>query len=210
MRNHTSKIYMDISNVFIVCLILSNIIAGRLFVIKGISLPAAVILFPVTYIIGDVVAEVYGFALSRRMIITGVLLNIFASVIFAIATNLPAPTYFNNVDAYAIVLGVVPRVTVASLLGFFVGSISNAAVMSIVRKLTNGRFLFVRTILSTLVGEGLDTGIFISISFLGTIPFANMLSMMIFQYCFKVLYEAIFTPILYRVIKIVKDKETTA
>lgn len=202
-----SKTYLNLVTVFIVCLILSNIIAGRLFVIGNVVLPAAVILFPVTYIIGDVVAEVYGYGHTRAMIIRGLILCALASVVFLIATNLPSPEGFANEAAYSVVLGFVPRVTLASLAGFFVGSMANAAIMTWVKKLTQGRWLYVRTISSTLVGEGLDTVVFIFISFFGLLPTAELLKMMLFQYLFKVLYEIAFTPLLYGVVKLVKARE---
>ena len=193
--------------VFTSCLLISNIVAGRLFAVGNMVLPSAVLLFPITYIIGDVVAEVYGFAQSRQMIMISLIISIFASVIFWVTNSLPMTDDITRAEAYITVLGFVPRTVIASLISFFVGSISNAALMNILKRSVQCKHLYVRTILSTLVGEGLDTVIFIYISFVRILPYTEMVYMMCFQYIFKVSYEILFTPFLYQIITWVQKFE---
>lgn len=199
--------YMYLVIVFTSCLLISNIVAGRLFAVGNMVLPSAVLLFPITYIIGDVVAEVYGFAQSRQMIMISLIISIFASVIFWVTNSLPMTDDITRAEAYITVLGFVPRTVIASLISFFVGSISNAALMNILKRSVQYKHLYVRTILSTLVGEGLDTVIFIYISFVRILPYTEMVYMMCFQYIFKVSYEILFTPFLYQIITWVQKFE---
>jgi hypothetical protein len=134
--------------------------------------------------------------------------SFFAVVIYLITIALPYPDFWTNQDAYQTVLGTTPRVFAASLIGYLFGEFSNSIVLSKLKLLTNGRWLWVRTIGSTLVGEALDSVLFITISFLGTMSVTNVLQMIAFQYLFKVCYEIIFTPITYAVVKRVKQVES--
>ena len=199
---------MCIGIVFVTCLLLSNLIAGKMWAVTpDITLPAAVILFPVTYIIGDIFTEVYGFRKARTIIWMGFACSFFAVLIYLITIALPHPGYWENQDAYAIVMGTTPRVCVASFMGYLFGEFSNSIILSKLKVATKGKKLWVRTILSTVVGEGLDSVIFIVISFWGTMENSVVLKMILFQYLFKVLYEAIFTPVTYLAVKAVKKAE---
>jgi hypothetical protein len=175
--------------------------------VGGIVLPSAVILFPVTYILADVFTEVYGFRKTRMVIWIGFAANAFMSLVFLIAIILPTPSFFAHQAAYATVLGSTPRVLAASLAGYWAGEFSNSIVLSVLKKVTKGRYLWTRTIGSTIVGEGLDTILFISIAFVGTVPTQTLLQMMLAQYLFKVGYEVIFTPLTYLVVGFIKRKE---
>ena len=199
---------MCIGIVFVTCLLLSNLIAGKMWAVTpDITLPAAVILFPVTYIIGDIFTEVYGFRKARTIIWMGFACSFFAVLIYLITIALPHPGYWENQDAYAIVMGTTPRVCVASFTGYLFGEFSNSIILSKLKVATKGKKLWVRTILSTVVGEGLDSVIFIVISFWGTMENSVVLKMILFQYLFKVLYDAIFTPVTYLAVKAVKKAE---
>ena len=203
-----SRLFMCIGIVFVTCLLLSNLIAGKMWAVtESITLPAAVILFPLTYIIGDVFTEVYGFRKARTVIWLGFGCSFFAVMIYLLTIALPHPGYWENQDAYAIVMGTTPRVAIASFAGYLFGEFSNSIVLSKMKVATKGKRLWVRTILSTVVGEGLDSVIFITIAFWGTMDNSVVLQMILFQYLFKVGYEALFTPVTYLVVKAVKKAE---
>lgn len=203
-----SRLFMCIGVVFIMCLLLSNLIAGKMWAVtENITLPAAVILFPVTYILGDVFTEVYGFRKARSVIWLGFMCSFFAVMVYLLTIALPHPGYWENQEAYAIVMGTTPRVAIASFAGYLFGEFSNSIILSRLKVVTKGKKLWIRTIVSTLIGEGLDSVIFIMISFWGTMENSVVLRMILFQYLFKVSYEIIFTPLTYLVIKKVKKAE---
>lgn len=207
-KNSVSKVFMIIGIVYVTCLLLSNLIAGKMWgVTDDITLPAAVILFPITYILGDVFTEVYGFKKARMLIWIGFACSFFAVCIYLITIALPHPGYWENQDAYEVVMGTTPRVAVASFVGYLFGEFSNSIILSKLKVATKGKKLWLRTILSTIVGEGFDSVIFIMISFWGTMDNSVVLHMIMYQYIFKVCYEVIFTPLTYAVVKWIKKKE---
>ena len=203
-----SRLYMTIGIIFVTCLVLSNTVAGKMWAVTDrITLPGAVILFPITYILADIFTEVYGFKKARFIIWTGFGCSFFAVLVYIITIALPYPAFFENQDAYKTVLGTTLRVAIASFAGYLFGEFSNSIIMSKLKVVTKGKNLWIRTIFSTIVGEGFDSVIFITISFWGTMENREVLKMILFQYLFKVLYEAIFTPLTYLVVKWVKNKE---
>ena len=207
---NVSRLFMCIGIIFVTCLLLSNLIAGKMWAVtENIALPAAVILFPLTYIIGDVFTEVYGFRKDRIIIWLGFACSFFAVMIYLITIALPHPGYWENQDAYAAVMGTTPRVAVASFAGYLFGEFSNSIILSRLKVVTKGKKLWLRTIFSTIVGEGLDSVIFILISFWGTMDNSVVLQMILFQYLFKVGYEVVFTPVTYIVVKAIKKAEGT-
>lgn len=200
--------FMVIAVIYVTCLLLSNLIAGKMWAVtESITLPAAVILFPVTYIFGDIFTEVYGFKKARTIIWLGFGCSFFAVAVYLITIALPHPGFWGNQDAYAVVMGTTPRVALASFAGYLFGEFSNSMILSKLKVATKGKKLWVRTILSTLVGEGFDSVIFILISFWGTMDNATILQMILFQYLFKVCYEVIFTPLTYIIVNWLKRKE---
>lgn len=203
-----SKLFMCIGIIFVACLILSNIIAGKMWAVtESITLPAAVILFPVTYILGDVFTEVYGFKKARLVIWMGFAMSFFAVIIYLLVIALPHPDFWEGQPSYETVMGTTPRVALASFAGYLFGEFSNSMILSKLKVVTKGKNLWVRTILSTVVGEGFDSVIFITISFWGTMENSVVLKMILFQYLFKVAYEVIFTPVTYLVVRWIKKKE---
>ncbi len=202
-----SSLFVIIGCLFVTCLLISNIIAGKLISIFGMVLPAAVILFPITYIFGDILTEVYGFKRSRLIIWTGFACNFLMAAVFMLTVALPHPDFWQGQNAYQLVLGMTPRVVVASLAGYFLGEFSNSVIMSKMKILTEGKWLFTRTIGSTIVGEAFDTVVFISIAFGGTVALPVLFSMMVAQYLFKVLYEVLATPLTYLAVGWVKKKD---
>lgn len=203
-----SKLFLIITVVYVTCLLLSNLVAGKMWAVTGnITLPAAVILFPITYIFGDIFTEVYGFKNARIIIWLGFACSFFAVGVYMITIGLPHPDFWTNQEAYATVLGTTPRVAAASFIGYLFGEFSNSMVLSKLKVMTGGKKLWVRTILSTLVGEGFDSVIFVTVSFWGTMENATLLQMIFFQYLFKVCYEIIFTPATYAIVNWIKRKE---
>ena len=207
-NNTVSMTFLLIAATYVTCLLLSNIIAGKMWAVtENITLPAAVILFPVTYIFGDIFTEVYGFKKARVIIWLGFACSFFAVGIYLITIALPHPGFWDGQEAYATVMGTTPRVAVASFAGYLFGEFSNSIVLSKLKVKTNGSKLWLRTILSTIVGEGFDSVIFITISFWGTMDNSTVLQMILFQYLFKVIYEVLFTPVTYKIVDVVKKKE---
>ena len=205
---NVSRLYMQIGIIFVACLLLSNLIAGKMWAVSDeITLPAAVILFPVTYILGDVFTEVYGFHKARVIIWAGFACSFFAVLVYLLTIALPHPGYWEGPEAYAAVLGTTPRVAFASFAGYLFGEFSNSMILSKLKVLTGGKKLWLRTISSTIIGEGFDSVIFIMISFWGTMENSVVLKMILFQYLFKVAYEILFTPLTYAVVRFIKKKE---
>ena len=158
---NVSKMFMYIGIMYVTCLLLSNIIAGKMWAVsENITLPAAVILFPITYIFGDIFTEVYGFKKARSIIWAGFICSFFAVLIYLFTIWLPHPGYWENQDAYKVVMGTTPRVAIASFAGYLFGEFSNSMILSKLKVLTKGKNLWIRTILSTVVGEGFDSVIF--------------------------------------------------
>lgn len=207
-KNTVSRLFMCIGILYVTCLLLSNLIAGKMWAVtESITLPAAVILFPITYIFGDVITEVYGFKNARTIIWLGFACSFFAVLVYLVTITLPHPDFWTNQKAYEAVMGTTPRVAAASFIGYLFGEFSNSMLLSKLKVATKGRKLWVRTILSTIVGEGFDSVIFIMVSFWGTMDNATVFKMILFQYLFKVCYEIIFTPVTYAVINWLKRKE---
>jgi uncharacterized integral membrane protein (TIGR00697 family) len=202
-----SPLYLIIACLFVTCLLISNIIAGKLVQIRGMVLPAAVILFPLTYVFGDILTEVYGFRRARLVIWIGFIANLLMAAVFTVTIALPHPTFWTEQGAFRTVLGFTPRLVAASLVAYWAGEFSNSIVLSKVKILTRGRWLWFRTIGSTLVGEGLDTLLFITIAFAGMLPAVVLFEMMLAQYVWKVSYEIAVTPLTYLLVGWLKKRE---
>ena len=151
-------------------MITSNIIAVKLISVAGFILPAAIIIFPISYIIGDILTEVYGYRQARQVIWLGFLCNLIAVIGIWLGGLLPPAPFWAGQAAYDAILGYVPRLLVASFVAYLVGEFSNAYVLAKMKVATEGRWLWARTISSTLVGQGLDSAVFITLAFVGTIP----------------------------------------
>jgi uncharacterized integral membrane protein (TIGR00697 family) len=204
---NASHLFVLIACIFVSCLLISNIIAGKLIIWSGIVLPGAVILFPVVYIAGDVLTEVYGFQKARLVIWAGVLCNLIMVAAFYLVLAIPAPEFLAGDSAFALVLGMTPRIVLASLMAYWAGEFANSMVLSKLKVFTEGRFLWMRTIGSTLVGQCLDTFIFITVAFWGTVPNSVLGQMILYQYLFKVIFEIAATPLTYSVVGWLKRTE---
>lgn len=211
-RNVIDKysIYFLVTAVTSVALLLiSNITAVKLFQVGSIILPTSALLFPLTYIIGDVIAEVYGYKKAKLVIMLGFTFNAFMSLFFLIAIKLPSAETWTLQNEFASILGTTPRLFIASLTAVLIGSLSNAFVLNVIKKHTGEKLLWVRTIGSTIVGELLDTLAFVLIAFIGTIPTSALITTIISQYIWKVAYEALATPLTYAVINKYKKLENS-
>lgn len=201
-----STIFLYLSIVFIVCFLLSNILASKLLKFGTFSVSAGILVFPISYIINDVLSEVYGYTKVKKIIVLGFILNIFMAIIFKLAIILPAPDFFENSHAFEIILGSTPRIVLAGLVAYLFGSLVNAKVVDKMKKNSKNRF-FVRAILSTIFGETVDSLIFVPIAFFGTMPFLQMLIMILLQVILKTLYEVICLPITTLVVSKIKRYE---
>lgn len=202
-----SKLYFLLTIIYITLILTSNILAGRLIMIANLSLTGAVLLFPITYILGDIFTEVYGFEKNKQVIWLTFICNIIMTLCFIFVINLPYPNTFKNADAFKVVLGFTPKVLISSMLGLIIGSFLNSIVMSRLKIITKGKYLALRTILSTVVGELADTTIFLLIAFCGSLPNNILINMIICQFIVKIIIEVIGTPITYLLIDKVKKKE---
>lgn len=192
------NIYMILLSLYCVSLVVSNIISNRTFDIGQFMLPSAVIVFPIIYIINDVLTECYGFKMTSRAIWTAFGLNLMAVIFFNIAVNLPTTTDYSS---YNIVLGNTLKPLIASVLAYLIGSFVNAKIMDTLR---NHKSLMLRCVLSTLFGETIDAMIFISIMFIGIMDFKIVCSMIITQAVFKTLYEVVVYPVTRKVINTIR------
>jgi len=199
--------FVIIAGIFVTCLITANIIAVKLILLFGFLVPAGVIVFPLSYLFGDVLTEVYGYGAARYVIWLGFGCNLLAVIAFFIGGLAPAAPFWHNQAAYDAILGFTPRLLLASFIAYLVGEFTNSFVLAKLKIATKGRWLWTRTIGSTLVGEGLDTLIFISIAFWGVIPSQLMLTAILTQWMFKVLYEVVATPFTYTVVGFLKRRE---
>ncbi|MEQ8201725.1 MAG: queuosine precursor transporter [Syntrophomonadaceae bacterium] len=206
-RTDISIPFLAITSLFITCLLITNIVAGRLVQLGGMTLTADLFLFPLTYIFGDVLTEVYGFKRARLTIWLGFAANLLMALVFILVVSLPSPSFFEHESAYRTVLGFAPRIVAASLLAYFAGEFSNSVILSRMKLATQGRWLWTRTIGSTLVGEGIDTTVFMAIAFWGLYSADIFMGMVLVQYGWKVAYEVLATPITYAVVRYLKQSE---
>ena len=202
-----SSYFLLVSIAFVTCLIVSNIIAVKLIDVSGYILTGAIMIFPITYIIGDILTEVYGYSKARQVIWMGFIANTFAVCIFAIVGMLPAAEIWNDQNAYDAIFGATPRILIASMAAYLVGEFANSYVLAKLKILTHGRFLWIRTIGSTIVGQSLDSVIFIFIAFSSILPIESLIMATIVQITAKSGYEALATPITYIVVNWLKNKE---
>lgn len=194
-----------ITAIFITCLITANVIAVKLVSFGPVILPAAIFIFPLSYIFGDVLTEVYGYRQARQVIWLAFICNLIFVVFVWVGQILPPASFWEGQAAYERILGYTPRLLTASFLGYLVGEFANSFIMARMKILTRGRWLWSRTIGSTVVGQGLDTAIFITIAFIGTPAFLPV--MILYHWLAKTVIEALATPATYRLVNYLKRKE---
>lgn len=199
--------FVMLTAVFVSCLLVANIIAVKPMSIAGLVVPAAVIIFPISYICGDVFTEVYGYHRARQVIWLGFGCNLLAIGAIWAAQVLPGADFWDAQAAYERILGFAPRLLLASFCAYLIGEFTNSFVLAKMKVLTAGRMLWARILGSTIVGQGLDSLVFITVAFLGTMPMSGLVSMMITQWLFKVVYEALAMPLTYTVVHVLKQQE---
>jgi uncharacterized integral membrane protein (TIGR00697 family) len=203
-----SPAFTVITALFVTVLITANIIAVKLIEVGGLVLNSAIVIFPISYIVSDVLTEVYGYARARRVIWLGFACNLIAGLAIVAAGALPpAPFWAENQKAYDAILGVAPRVLIASFVAYLVGEFVNAVVLARMKVATEGRFLWARTIGSTIVGQGVDSFVFVSLAFTGVMPPDVLHTSIVNQWFAKTAYETIATPLTYVVVTWLKRHE---
>jgi len=201
------RYYDIILGLFVAVLLISNVVSAKIVKLGPFTFDGGTILFPLAYIFGDILTEVYGYKRGRRIIWLGFFANILMATIFIIVGKLPPAADWGNQAAYDAILGWVPRIVIGSLIAYWAGEFSNSFVLAKMKILTKGKWLFTRTIGSTIVGEAVDTILFCLIAFFGQIPGALLLTVILSNYIFKVGVEVIFTPITYAIVGFLKRKE---
>jgi uncharacterized integral membrane protein (TIGR00697 family) len=202
--------FVTFAALFVTCLLTANIMAAKLISLGGVVLTAGIVVFPVSYIVGDVLTEVWGYAAARRVIWLGFACNALMVLAIWLGGELPAAPFWRGQPAYQEILGHTPRILAASFVAYLVGEFANAFVLAKLKIATQGRWLWTRTIGSTIVGEAVDSVLFYPLAFYnsGLIPNDKLLAIMLAQFCLKVAVEVVFTPVTYKVVGALKRAES--
>jgi uncharacterized integral membrane protein (TIGR00697 family) len=199
-----SPYFVAITTFFVTALVVANVLAVKLVEIGDRVFPAGLVVFPLSYLLGDVLTEVYGFRAARAVIWLGFACNLLAIAAIQIAIKLPPASFYTGQKAYAETLGTTWRIFLASLAAYVVGELANSAVLARMKIATRGRYLWTRTLGSTFVGEGLDSFIFVTIAFAGRAP---LLDPILTTWAIKVVWEAAATPLTYYLVNTLKRQE---
>ena len=203
----TYKYLSLITAFFVTILLVSNVASSKILVLGPFTFDGGTILFPLSYIFGDILTEVYGYARARRVIWTGFGMIMVAALVFYVVGALPAAPDWDGQAAYDQILGIVPRIVLGSVLAFLVGEFSNSYILAKMKVRMEGKFLWIRTIGSTLIGQALDTGVFVFVAFHGVFEPSLLWAIIASNYVFKVSIEAIFTPVTYAIVGFLKQHE---
>ncbi len=199
--------YFTIAIAFVALLMISNTVAAKIVSLGPLTVAGGIILFPLVYIFGDILTEVYGYSGSRPIIWAGFGACILMALAYYLVQIIPSAPFWQNQSAYEVILGQAPRIVLGSLIAYAVGEFTNSYVLSRMKVKMGGKYLWVRTIGSTIVGEGVDTVIFGLIAFYGVIPFGLLGGVMLSGYLAKVLIEVVMTPVTYWVVKKLKQAD---
>lgn len=194
---------------FTACLIIANIIAVKILEIGDLALPASILIFPVTYILNDVIAEVWGYKKARLIIWSGLAMNAVMAFFFFLSVALPYAEFWHDQESYALIIGTTPRLVLASFAAYLTGSFLNAFVMSRMKVYHKGKYFGVRAVLSTIAGETADSFIFITVAFAGIYAADQLILMIGTQVLMKTIYEVVALPVTSRVVKWFKKIEET-
>lgn len=202
-----SSLYIFLVLINVACVLASNIIVVKTISIFGFVFAASNMVYPFTYIIGDILAEVYGYKKAKFSTWMSFLCNLIIVIFFAITIAIPGSSEFQYQSDLVHILGNTPRILVSAFLAFSIGSLANALVLSKLKVATKGKFLVLRTISSTIIGEGLDCLIFFPLAMYGTISNIALIEVMVSSFIFKVIFEVVFTPLVVLIIKKIKKIE---
>jgi queuosine precursor transporter len=201
------KYFPIITGIFSACLVISNILDTKFFQIGDTVFPAGIILFPVVYVFGDVFTEVYGYSQSRKAIWTGFFSLLILIITLEIARRLPSASFWQNQVAFDNILGKVPRIVIASVVAYFAGEFINSFTIAKLKIKQNGKAMSIRFVASTISGQAVDTFVFISIAFAGSMAISEMGQVFLSAWIFKVLWEVIALPISIPFVKLLKKVE---
>lgn len=207
MKNQVSVIFMMSGILFTTCLLLANIMAVKIIQIGPWAAPAGVLIFPVAYILNDVIAEVWGYKKARLIIWSGFAMNLLMVLFFSLTIAMPSAVFWSEQNNFAKIIGSTPRIVFASITAYLVGSFLNAFIMSRMKILSNGKNFGLRAIISTIAGESADSFIFISVAFAGLFSAKALLIMIATQALLKTIYEIIVLPLTTLLVKWVKKVE---
>ena len=207
MKKQVSVAFMACGLLFTTCLIVANIVEQKLISIGPIEATAGLLIFPVSYIINDIIAEVWGYRKARLIIWYGFLMNFLTVIIFRLSIVVPGSENFSHQEAFQLVLGNTERISLASFIAFLIGSFLNAIIMSKMKIFQKGRNFSLRAVVSTLVGEGADSLVFFTIAFVGVIPNGDLMTLILTQTAMKTGYEILVLPLTNVIVKWVKRKE---
>jgi queuosine precursor transporter len=207
MQDKNYKYFDIIMALFVAVLLISNIASTKILVLWKFTFDGGTLLFPLSYIFGDILTEVYGYRRSRRVIWIGFFCAGLMSLVLMLVTALPAASDWPFQESFENILGLTPRIVLASLIAYFAGEFSNSYLLAKLKIKTKGKFLWLRTISSTLLGEGIDTVLFVFIAFWGILPTSLLITIFISNYIFKSGLEIILTPATYKVVKFLKNRE---
>ena len=196
-----------ISVFFVSVLLISNVASTKIVDFGYFTFDGGTLLFPLSYIFGDILTEVYGYKRARGVVWLGFFMALLMSVVFIVVGKLPSASGWNNQSAYDLILGLTPRIVLASLIAYACGEFSNSYILAKIKIKMKGKKLWVRTIGSTIVGEFIDSILFIIIAFWGILPNSLLITLIISNYIFKTSIEVLFTPITYKVVNFLKKKE---
>ena len=199
--------FVVIAAVFATTLVVSNIIAVKIAGFAGLTISVSFVLFPISYIFGDILTEVYGYAAARRVIWLGFACNVLAVIAIWLGQILPSASFWENQAAYETILGATPRLLVSSFIAYLFGEFLNSYVLAKLKVATAGRWLWLRTITSTVVGQGVDSVIFITLAFVGTMAGGDLARTIVTQWLAKSAYEALATPLTYAAVGYLKRLE---
>lgn len=192
---------------FVAVLLISNVASTKIVQLFGLTFDGGTLLFPLSYIFADILTEVYGFRKSRSAIWLGFISSLVMSAVFILVGVLPAAPDWGNQVAYDAILGLTPMIVLGSLVAYFCGEFANSFILAKMKVWTEGKHLWARTIGSTLVGQAVDSTLFILIAFGTVLPMSLILTLIISNYIFKVAIEILFTPVTYRAVAFLKARE---
>jgi len=207
IRHERDSYFAFVVALFVAFLLISNIASTKILSLWIFTFDGGTLLFPLTYIFGDVLTEVYGFKKAKKAIWIGFFCALLMTIVLAIVQLLPPASGWENQAAFESILGMTPRIVAASLIAYLAGSFSNSIVLAKMKLITRGKRLWARTIGSTIIGEGFDTAIFCTVAFFGVLPPELLIAVIASNYFFKVGVEVLFTPITYKIINSLKKKE---
>ncbi len=199
--------FISCAGLFVTCLLTANVVAAKLMIVGGLVLPAGIVIFPLSYVLADVLTEVWGYGAARRVIWLGFACNAVMVAAIWVGGALPPAPFWKGDAAYAEILGATPRLLGASFVAYLAGEFANAYVLAKLKIATRGRWLWVRTIGSTIVGEGLDSLVFVTLAFAGAVPAGVLAGIVAAQWGVKVLYETAATPLTYAAVGWLKRGE---